>query len=191
MSDPEYSIPEYLQKEFQYLQEGADFDRMGPLLVEILKHRAEVAISDADLKDSFDLVIKYRLNDGKVDEALAYFVRSFAVDGIEDQQRLKYAELLYSFLDENEDHLVRLDYVEIIKHLRRQINYLEVYTDNKSLIAILQNIEARLRYKQSTSADRVEGPLREFVGDLMNQYYQHLPDEEACDYSTQIILESK
>lgn len=191
MSDLSLNDFEDLKQLFFKLKEGAEFYKMGPLLVNIMKHREDVGISDADLKDAFQLVIEYRLQDEKVDEALTYFVRSFAVDGIEDLQRLKYAELLYSFLDENENHLVRLDYVEIIRHLRRQINYLEVYSDDKSLIAKLQNIEARLWYKQSTSADREEGPLRDFVGDLMNQFYQHLPDEEACDYSTQIILESK
>lgn len=189
MSDSEYSIAEYLQKRFQYLKEGADFYKMGPLLVEILERRGEVAISESDLKDAFDLVINYRLNDGKIDEALTYLVRSFGVNGIEDEKRLKYAQLLYDFLQKQENQLVWVDYQDIIKHLRKQIKYLQVYSSNTELISQLNNMQARLQFKQSRCEQREEGPMRDYINALMNLYYKHLPNEEALDYAAQIILE--
>ena len=186
----EISDADYLKSLFYKLKSGADFYRMGPLLIEIMKNRDEVDISNADLKDSFTLVIDYRLQDGKIDEALKYTIRSFEVDGIDDNSRLEYANLLFTFIEDNEEHLVSLDYSDIVKHLRQQVKYLEVYSDNNDLISQLTSIEARIRFKKNYSSDREEGPLREFVQELTGLFYRNLPDEEAVDYATQIILES-
>jgi len=190
MSEPDFTSPEYIKKQFYQFARAADFDRMGPWLTIILKNKEDIDIPLKHLKDAFEAVIIYRLNEDKVEEALTYYVRSFGVDGIDDERRLKYAQLLSDFLQEQEDQLVWSDYQEIVKHLRQQVKYLEVYSGNKSLIAELNIIEARLRFKQKHSEQREEGPMREYISSLMNLYYQHLPDEEACDYASQIILNS-
>lgn len=187
----EYSDAKYLEKQFYKLKSGAEFYKMGPLLIEIMKRRAEVDISDKELKASFHYVIQYYLNDGNLEKALPYYVRSFAVDGIDDKKRLEYIEKLVEFLKEHEAELVRDDYQDVIKHLRRQINYLQVYSENNSLIAQLNNFDGRLSTKQTYSQKREEGPLREYISGLMTLFYQCLPDEESLDYASQIVMESR
>lgn len=189
MSDLSSNDFEDLKQLFFKLKEGAEFYKMGPVLVQIMKHRDQVEISEAELKGSFTYVIDYRLADGKIDEALTYFVRSFGVDGIADDKRLEYARLLMDFLQRQEDQLVWADYQDIMNHLRKQIKYLQLYSSNTELVAELNSMEARLQFKKSHSEQREEGPMREYITRLMDLYYQHLPDEEALDYATQIILE--
>lgn len=191
MNEPDFSIPAFITKQFYTLKEGAEFYKMGPLLIEIMKRRAEVDISDDELKAAFYYVIQYHQNDGNVDKALPYYIRSFAVDGINDEKRLEYVETLSKFLKQHEEELVWDDYQDVIKHLRRQINYLEVYSENTSLIAELNIMDGRLSAKQKYAEQREEGPMRDYILGLMSLFYQCLPDEEAVDYATQIILETQ
>ena len=185
-----YSDSKFLEKQFIHLKEGADFYRMGPLLFQIMNNRAEVDISDSDLKDAFDMTVKYRLKDEKLDEALQYYVWSFSVDGIEENKRLEYTNLLYDFIEKNEEQLIRKDFEQILKHLKQQIKYLELYSENKAVISELKNLEEKVIFKQKFSADREEGPLQEYIEELTNLYYKNLPDEEAADYAAQIIIGS-
>jgi len=185
-----YSDSKFLEKQFIQLKEGADFHRMGPLLVQIMNRKTEVNISDSDLKDAFDMTVKYRLKDEKLDEALRYYVWSFSVDGIAEDRRLEYTNLLYDFIEQNEDQLISKDYEQILKNLKQQIKYLEVYSENKAVIAQLKNLEEKVRFKQRFSVDKEEGAFREYIKELTNLYYKNIPDEEAADYTAQIIIGS-
>ncbi len=191
MTEPDQSNADLLKQGFEKLKEGAEFYQMGPLLIDIMRRRSEVDISDDELKKAFFYVIQYHLNDGNIDKALPYYVRSFAVDGIVDEKRLEYINQLFKFLKEHEEELVWEDYQDIIKHLRRQIKYLQVYSENTSLIAQLNNFDGRLSSKQVYSDRQEEGPMRAYISSLMNLFYQNLPDEESLDYASQILLENR
>src|SRR5690554_6557387 len=182
MIEPDFTNPEDIKKQFYHLISEADFDRMGPWLIYILKNRNKVDIPIEHIRDAFSMVIEYRLNDGRIKEALQHMARLGSIGEITPNHRRKLVDTLLNYILNEEDQLVKSDWSELMKFLRRQIKFLQVSRSDKKLTNHLISLHETIDYKMKFASEAEESPMREYIQGFMSLFYSHLPTEEAADY---------